>query len=171
MLRPATQDWVHALSIMQQSVLLAAIRGPDGIPKYHTCKYLLRWYRRCVLLSALDGKVLETPYAFGGGSFTGPSYAPTSLHHDWRTSMDKVVDQYLQSLDMLPHHYQMHFLHAAEIVGYKHPDFVVRAWWYSLYLRLVQDLHLSPETEAELDFRLADNREQWFATADRATAE
>lgn len=170
-MRPATQDWVHSLSIMQQSVLLTAIRGPDGVPKYHPCKYLLRWYRRCVLLSALDGKVLSTPYAYGGGSFTGPSYTPSSFDHDWRRKMDVVVDQYLQSLDELPHHYQMHFLHAAEIVGYKHPDHTIRPWWHALYVRLVKDLHLSPETQAELDFRLADNREQWLATADRATAE
>jgi len=44
---------------MQQSVLLTAVRGPDGLPKYHSSKYLLRWYRRCILLSAMDGRVLE----------------------------------------------------------------------------------------------------------------
>lgn len=170
MARPATQDWVNELTIMQQSVLLGSIRGPDGVGKYHKAKYLLRWYRRCVLLSALDQKVLATPYTFGGGSFTGPSYQPTTLEHDWQEQMDNVVGDYLQSLDELPHHFQMHFLHAAEIVGYKHPDPTIRAWWHQLYSRLVKDLHLSIETEAELDFRLGDCRDQWLSTADKATA-
>jgi hypothetical protein len=171
MSRPATQDWVHELPIMQQSVLLACVRGPDGIGKYHPAKYLLRWFRRCLLLSALDGCVLATPYAYGGGSFTGPSYEPTVLDHDWTVPMHKVVDDYLRSLDELPHHFQMHFLHAAEILGYKHPDNAIRGWWRSLYLRLVHDLHLAPESEAQLDYRLGDCREQWIATADAATTD
>lgn len=59
---------------MQQTVLLTSIRGPDGVAKYHKVKYLLRWLRRCVLLSAMDGKVLGNPYDSNGGSFTGPSF-------------------------------------------------------------------------------------------------
>lgn len=168
---PATQSWVHQLTIMQQSVLLGAVRGPDGIGKYHNAKYLLRWFRRCVLISALDGVVLSTPYAFGGGSFTGPSYAPTTLDHDWRANMDDLVDLYLQSLDELPHHFQMHFMHAAEILGYKHPDAQIREWWQKTYVRLVHDLHLWPEKECELDRRLGDDRGQWLERNDAATVD
>ena len=29
------QDWVSDLPMMQQTVLLTAVRGPDGLPKYH----------------------------------------------------------------------------------------------------------------------------------------
>lgn len=171
MARPATQDWVHELPIMQQSVLLGAIRGPDGLPKYHDVKYLLRWYRRCVLFSALDGCVLATPYAHGGGSFTGPSYDPTTLPHAWESPMDRLVDRYLQSVDELPHHFQLHFLHAAEILGFKHPVPHIRDWWLDVYMRLVNDMHLHPETEAEMDDRLGDDRSGWLARADRATTE
>lgn len=170
MAKSALQDWVCNLTIMQQSVLLGAIRGPDGIAKYHACKYLVRWYRRCVLVSALDGKILETPYAFGGGSFTGPSYEATTLAHDWRPRMNGLVDNYLQSVDEMPHHYLMHFMHAAEILGYKHPQDDKREWWLSIYLRLVHDMHLWPETEAQLDNRLGDDRSGWLARADVATA-
>ena len=35
-----TQFWVHELTFMQQSVLLTAIRGPDGLPKDHISKTL-----------------------------------------------------------------------------------------------------------------------------------
>ena len=74
-----------------------------------------------------------------------------------------------RSLDELPHHFQMHFIHAAEILGYKHPDADTRVWWLTTYTRLVHDLHLWPETEEQLDLRLGDNREQWLARNDKAT--
>ncbi len=170
MSRTATQDWVNQLTIMQQSVLIGSVRGPDGISKYHPVKYLLRWYRRCVLVSALDGIVLTTPYAFGGGGFTGTSYGPTTLEHDWRDQMNGLVGQYLQSVDELPHHFQLHFMHAAEIVGYKHPDQLIREWWHQVYVRLVHDLHLWPETEEQMDARLGDEISGWAARADEATS-
>lgn len=163
-----TQQWTHALTCMQQTVLLTAIRGPDGVAKYHPCKYLIRWYRRCVLLGALDHNVFENPYDPRGGSFTGPSY-DRKFDHDWYEPMNQVVERYLQSLDELPHHFQLHLMHAAEIVGYKHPDQKIRDWWYWVYLELVKDMHLSPETEAELDFRLGDSEAQWRSTSSVAT--
>lgn len=165
-----TQEWTHSLTCMQQTVLLTAIRGPDGVAKYHPVKFLIRWYRRCVLLGALDHNVFENPYDQRGGSFTGPSYEwPSSLDHDWREKMNGVVEKYLQSLDELPHHFQLHLMHAAEIIGYKHPNSVIRDWWNWLYLELVKDMHLSPETEGELDFRLGDSEDQWRSTSSTAT--
>ncbi|WP_267433826.1 hypothetical protein [Sphingomonas sp. GM_Shp_1] len=165
------QDWVSSLSFMQQTVLLTAVRGPDGVPKYGPTKMLLRWYRRCILLSAMDQAVLTTPYAFGGGSFTGPSYGPTNHAHDWESEMDVTVGQYLRELDAIPHHFQLHLLHAVEIVGYKHPVERIRNWWRLTYVRLVHDMHLWPETEEQLDRRLGDSREQWLERNDPATVD
>ena len=172
------QFWVEELPRMQQTVLLAAVRGPDGLPKYHATKYLLRWYRRCTLLSALDGHVLVDPFHPGGGSFTGPSLDRDFLNRrapgasvDWRPLMDGRVDDYLQALDEVPHHFQMHLMHAIEILGYKHPLANIREWWHAVYLRLVHDLHLWPETEEQLDQRLGDSREGWLARADKATVQ
>lgn len=165
-----TQEWTHNLTCMQQTVLLTAIRGPDGVAKYHPVKYLLRWYRRCVLLGALDHNVFDNPYDPRGGSFAGPSYGHgTNLAHDWKPEMAKVVDDYVRSLDELPHHFQLHLLHAIEIVGYKHPVEDIREWWHDVYLYIVDDMHLSPETEAELDYRLGDSEAQWRAKSSKAT--
>jgi hypothetical protein len=164
--RSVIQDWVSGLPMMQQTVLLTAVRGPDGLPKYHPTKYVLRWYRRCILLSALDGKVLTDPADSSGGSFTGPSADPGG---DWQTQMDGRVTDYLRSLDEVPHHFQLHLLHAAEILGYKHPDESIRWWWHGVYERLVHDMHLWPETESQLDARLGDTREGWLARGDVAT--
>lgn len=165
--RPSVvQQWVTELPMMQQTVLLTAVRGPDGLPKYHPTKFVLRWYRRCILLSALDGKVLADPAERNGGSFTGPSVDSLNL---WPEQMDERVTEYLRSLDEVPHHFQMHLMHAVEILGYKHPDFQVRAWWHRVYVRLVHDMHLWPETQEQLDKRLGDSREGWLARGDVAT--
>src|SRR6185369_1090641 len=138
--RPVTQEWTHSLPMMQQTVLLTAVRGPDGLPKYGSVKMLLRWFRRCTLLSAMDGKALLNPYDNNGGSFTGPSLPEP--REPWEHAMNEIVDEYLRPLDAIPHHFQLHFMHAAEIVGYKHPDHRVREWWCGVYLRLVNDMHL-----------------------------
>jgi hypothetical protein len=165
--RSVLQDWVMELPLMQQTVLLTGVRGPDGLPKYHPTKYVLRWFRRCVLLSAMDQRVLTDPVDIGGGSFTGPSVV--APYEDWRPAMDERVGSYLQALDEVPHHFQLHLMHAVEILGYKHPDEQIRAWWHSVYLRLVHDMHLWPETEEQLDARLGDDRSGWLLRADPAT--
>ena len=150
------QEWVHDLPIMQQSVLLAAIRGPDGLPKNHVSKFVLRWYRRCVLLSALHGKpgvgaIIARPDEEGGGSFTGPSCGPKTPY----ANFFEVVDAYFDNIDEVPHHFQLHLMHAAQILCYKHPSLLIRAHWCEFYLTAVADMHLHTESEYDLDARLA----------------
>lgn len=169
---PVTQPWTHGLTFMQQTVLLTAVRGPDGIPKYGAIKMLLRWYRRCILISSLDNAILNNPYEpLRGGSFMGASYDwPPGLHDgDWAKRMDGIVTQYLRDVDAIPHHFHLHLMHSFEIVGYNHPDQSIRSWFRSVYERLVHDMHLWPETEEQMDRRLGDSREQWLERADPAT--
>ena len=197
--RPVTQRWCNRLPFMQQSVLMTAVRGPDGLPKYHPSKYLLRWFRRCLLLSAMDGRVLPDPAESNGGSFTGPSVEaypdyPNAHHYraigmlrdgsqhlpndgvgTWpdtcQEAMDDWVTAYIRSLDEVSHHFQLHFLHAVEIMGYKHDRPEVKAWWLGVYHRLVRDMHLVPESEGFLDERLSDNRANWLKHGDEATVD
>lgn len=156
---------------MQQTVLATAVRGPDGLPKYGGVKMLLRWYRRCILVSSIDGEVLTDPCDPRGGSFMGPSYGPemASVRAHWQNRMDGILSDYLRELDAVPHHFQLHLLHSFEIVGYKHPDETIRDWFRRAYERLVHDMHLWPETEAQLDARLNDTRAGWLKRADPAT--
>ena len=172
---PVTQHWTHHLPLMQQTVLLLALRGPDGLRKYHPSKYLLRFLRRCVLVSAYDGRVLATPGEPGGGSFTGPAYPcslPTVDHAaDWHRPMSAVVGNYIAALDEVPHHFQLHLLHAAEVVGYRHPSPYHADFWRGTYYRLVADMHLRPETPEELDLRLGDDPDAWAAREDPAVRE
>lgn len=177
--KSVVQNWVSELTLMQQTVALEIIRGPDGLTKYHKSKYLLRWYRRCVLLSAMDERIMTTPYEHGGGSFTGPSYeVPENFEHTpafhlnvnkWENCMWELVNEVIRPADELPHHFYRHMMHGFEVLGYKHPDQRIREFWYHAYCRLVKDMHLTPETEATMDHRLGDSREQWLSHADEAT--
>lgn len=154
----ATQDWLDGLSIMQQSVLLSAIRGMDGMRKFHEAKHVIRFYRRCVLVSAFDGRPLLNPYEGGGGSFTGP----------WPLDITEqsAADAFMNSRDEMPLHYYGHFMHGAQIIGYKHPDKFAREFFYGLYHRMVHALHLWPESEHDMDKRLSDDPAGWEARED-----
>jgi hypothetical protein len=155
--------------MMQQSVLLTAVRGPDGIPKYGSIKMLLRWYRRCILKSSFLGRVMTDPIDSDGGSFLGASLDGGDDLDHWTDRMLAHVNDYLKTLDGIPHHFQLHFMHAVEILGYKHPDDEIRHWWNQLYYRLANDMHLHPESETQLDRRLGDTRAGWLERADPAT--
>lgn len=178
-MKSVLQEWAQSLNFMQQSVLIASIRGPDGIEKNHVSKLLIRWLRRCVLYSAFESRQIGRPFAFtdpaekGGGSFTGPSILPfeaaARFTGPWQTAMRSVVDEYLQHLDETPHHFQLHFMHAVEIIGYKHPVQEIREWWNWLYKRLANDMHLNPETEEQMDKRLGDSEADW-RSAEEVTA-
>lgn len=161
------QSWVTDLTFMQQGVLLAAVRGPDGLRKDHVAKLLLRWYRRCILVDAFSGGVMTTPWESGGGSFTGPSVrVPQSNFGEgftgpYQESMHQIVTDYLKHVDEMPHHFQLHLMHAAEILGYEHVLVHIREFWYRTYLRIVSDMHLNAESEVQMRFRLGDNERNW----------
>jgi hypothetical protein len=149
------QPWVHDLKYMQQSVLLSAIRNADGTAKFHKQKALTKWFRRCVLLSAFDGRTLSTPSEPGGGSFTGPV-----------ADIAKALDDFIDSRDEMSLHYYAHAMHAFEILGYKHPDDQIAAFWLTAYTRMAAALHLWEETEEQLDDRLGDAMSGWVARND-----
>jgi hypothetical protein len=153
--RSVLQDWVIELPMMQQSVLITATRAPDGLRKMHPVKTLLRWLRRCYLISAFDRVVLNDPYDPRGGSFTGPCRTKEV------DSIEHAADLYIETGDEIPLHFHFHLQQAAEILGYKHPDESVREFWHTFYLRCCAFAHLSPETRPQMDRRLGDNAEGW----------
>ena len=147
-------EWCLCLPLQQQSVLLLAARGPDGLAKSHPCKDVQRAYRGTVLLAARYGRSLE--WGERADSFMSlDQFADAAVWQD-------VIDSFFFWVDDLPHHFLMHLLHAAEIIGYKHPDVRFRSRWNEFYRRAVHDLHLNPETEEQMDARLSDwDRKHW----------
>ena len=160
------QDWVGNLTFMQQSVLITATRGPDGLRKDHPAKMVIRWLRRCYLRSALDGGiVIADPRDPRGGNFTGPSLEQclANAGEFWEGPMTTLLTKYIKAADELPHHFQTHVMHAAEILGMEHPVGRIRVWWYTAYEAIVDDLHLIPEHPEKMRKRLGDLKETWLS--------
>lgn len=148
--------WCLALPVQQQSVLLLGARGPDGIAKAHPAKRIQRAYRACVLVAARYGRCLE--WAEKADTFMCLSEFSDSA------AWTHAVEQFFLHADDLPHHFYMHLIHGAEILGYKHPDDRFRLRWSQFYDQAVKDFHLTPETEVQMDARLSDwERKHWQA--------
>ena len=134
------RSWVHeSCTLKQQTVLLSALRGCDGIRKEDISKKFTRKFRNVILLAA-DRDSPKSP-----GTFM----------YDKVTDVD--IEQFINHLDHYPMHWLMHFTHAVEIVGYKHPIDEISHWWYKLYLGIGSGLHFNVELESQLDNRLRDN--------------
>jgi hypothetical protein len=147
-------EWCRRLPLQQQSVLLLAARGPDGIRKKHPAKEVHIAYRGCILLAAKYGRCLE----WGERADSFMSLDVIANDELWLIS----TRQFLLCMDDLPLHYVMHLAYGAEILGYKHPDQRLRKRWIEFYFELVKELHLNPESEADMDRRLGDwEREHW----------
>jgi hypothetical protein len=146
---PSVQpSWCVELPLQQQSVLLLAARGPDGIPKAHPTKDVVRAYRGTVLVAARFNRELR----FGERADSFMCLEHFGNDEWWEAD----VKQFFKHCDQLPHHYYMHLMHGSEILGYKHPDVRFRARWCRLYLDICHDLHLTAETEDQMDLRLSD---------------
>ncbi len=145
------QDWMLRLTMQQQSVLVLACRGPDGIAKFHPTKLIVARYRATVLKAAYLGR----PMRIGEGDAT----TFMTLHgFSDDTIWTSITADFFDHVDELPHHYYMHLMHGAQIAGHKHSIGLFRERWGSFYQRCCRDLHLHPETEAEMDRRLGDRR-------------
>jgi hypothetical protein len=134
--------WVTALGLRHQGVLLAGIRGGDGIPKEHVTKTFQRAIRNKVLVP-FDPR--ETTVKGGFMSFE-----PGEL--------TAAVPILRKELDQLNTHYIFHMLHALEVIGYYHPEPETRGEFYSAYVNLVKKFHLNLETKQQLEARLFEDR-------------
>jgi hypothetical protein len=150
------QDWYSGLSMQQQSVLVLACRGPDGVGKYHPTKPIVAHYRATVLKAAYYGRPMQVGEEAGDNTFMSLQYLGSDKV--WR----QLVQSFFDNVDSLPHHYYMHLMHGAQIAGYKHSDKLFRQRWGSFYLDCCADLHLDPETELKMDRRLGDwDQKHW----------
>jgi hypothetical protein len=120
------------LPFRMQSVLVSALRGCDTMRKEDPSKHITRALR-AVLMHDADPT----------NSFMRSGDAPSNH-----------VNDFLADLDVYPVHFVLHLAHAAEIVGYKHPNNLVREFWLKFYRGVIRAMHVNPETEEQLDVRL-----------------
>jgi hypothetical protein len=145
-MKSVLQDWVMELPLRHQGTLLTAVRGCDFEAKtwtsqgigYSPGRRLTAFVRYCFMNPA-DPREVD----FQEGSFfmsTPPDpFKPSEFGH-------------------LPQHWYSHIMHALEIIGYKHPRIHIRIIAFHLYIDMVKNLHLSPETGEEMNTRLTEDR-------------
>lgn len=142
------QDWVRNLGLRHQGVLVSAVRGPDSAPKEDHAKRVVRSYRAAILK------------CFCGDPKKASSFIETVDLTELRNRLDSLR----RSFDQYPIHWVLHMLHAAEIVGYKHPDHDgIGMVWGRFYNLMCFKMHLNPESEADLDARLNASEDQFAA--------
>jgi hypothetical protein len=138
-MKSVLQDWVMELGLRHQGVLLTAVRGCDVSVKDDPSKRFVRVYR---------GLILNAHVGDAKKSASFIEYADVEEMYRRFEHLRK------QKWDQLPFHYAMHLIQATEIVGFKHPTESVRVAWDYFYESFCRAMHVNPETEAQLDFRL-----------------
>lgn len=140
------RDWVGELSLAMQGTLATAVRGPDGCPKVDPAKDIICAYRWTIMNNAHQGVMTRDGLRAGhGDTFMG----------DWTgIPPSESRKAFLKSHDQYPHHWLMHLIHCAEIVGYGHPDANIRKWWRSFYEDFCDAFHMYPETREQMMERL-----------------
>lgn len=159
--RRVVQDWVWELPMQQQTVLLLACRGPDGIGKMHPTKEVVRRYRASVLNQAYTGRATKPDEATGGGNFMTLAWFRDRRH--WQ---NEVIEPFFDHVDGIPHHAYMHLAHGAGLLAYNHPEPRFRLRWMEFYQRCGDDLHFSCETKQQMNARLSDWFQRYWEPAD-----
>lgn len=134
------QDWLNDITWMQQGAIFASIRGCDGVPKEDASKVVIRGLRSVVLKPAQRT-----------GSFLGKIPTRTKLH--------EAAEHLISDLDHYPVHFLLHLIHAAEIIGYEHPEYVIGEFWLQFYFQLCHAMHMNYETKKQMKTRLTDDQE------------
>lgn len=145
------KDWVMELGLRHQGVLVAAVRGCDTAPRHDTSKLL----SRCLRAEILNAHV--------GDETKAKTFIERVSDGELAQRMKAVLDNH----DQYPHHFIMHFVHAAEILGYKLPKTsVTKVLWLGFYSKACRKLHMNPESEFQLDARLNADEDSFHAAQD-----
>lgn len=166
------QDWVMELPLRYQGTLLTNVRGCDLAPKVpcdiderYGCstgessaeRGLSAFFRYCVLVPA-DEREVDVP----------GTWFKSEPPRVWKPSQ----------FGHYPQHWYSHLMHAFEVVAYCHPTYdaadpytpglldlphqlstcCVSFQAYVIYVRLVRNLHLTPETREMMHERLTEDR-------------
>jgi len=133
--------WVEEIPWMQQGVLFSATRSSDlRFGEEDSSKIVVRGYRNVILKRACNV-----------GSFLGK--IPT------KEQLLEAMKDFSSQYGLYPSHFVTHLMHAAEIIGYQHPDQEIRQIWGDFYFSICNEMHVNPETREQMTNRLKDNEE------------
>lgn len=145
-MKSVLQDWVMELPLRHQGTLLTAVRGCDNEPKtwtsrgvaYSPGRRLTAFIRFCFMNPA---DIREVDYEEGSFFQSTPPmpFKPSEFGH-------------------LPQHWYSHVMHSLEIIGQYHPDGITAEKAYMMYIEMVHNLHLNPESSDAMEARLTEDR-------------
>lgn len=133
------------LPLRMQGVMMSATRGCDVTEKPREAgegpieRHLVAWLRYCFMVPADERETLVK------GAFIRPD--PPHIKR-WKAS----------EMGHLPQHFYAHLMHAFQVVAFRHPDPQVGLTAYEIYEKMVHNLHLNVEPEAQFTVRLIEDR-------------
>lgn len=151
-MKSVLQDWVMELPLREQGTLLTGIRGCDLAPKNpisnverygcstgeDTAERGLTAFLRWCVMNPADVREVDIPGAFFQ-SKPPCNWKPSQFGH-------------------FPQHWYSHLMHCFEVVGYRHPDEDTATHAQEIYLRMVKNMHLNPESRDGMIERLSEDR-------------
>lgn len=139
-MKSVVKSWLFGLTFKQQTVLLSALRGCDGKNKEDVSKTITRYFRYLVLKNADN----DTSF----------------MQLVSEAALLEIFTKFFSDIDSYPMHFILHLFHAIEIIGYKHPEVMIRNFWRDIYFLFCETIHLNPESELQLNKRLSDNKKE-----------
>lgn len=144
------QPWLQDIGLRHQGVILAGVgRGCDVAVRHDPSKIAQRLLRAAVLVPH-SGRFDHDP----------KRYIYIEDDYDrWRAA----IVPFLDSWDHYPNHYVIHFIHAAQVIGYCGPEAspVFSTRWLEFYQEACATLHLNPESHVQMDKRLSAPTEEF----------
>lgn len=140
------QDWVMELPLREQGVLLTGVRGCDLTPKewdengvvINTPARQLTAFLRFCFMNPADPREVDIPGAFFQSTISYP-FKPGALGH-------------------YPLHWYTHVMHCFQVVGVRHPNFIIQSMATQIYDAMVDNLHLYTEPAGRMIERLSEDR-------------
>ena len=138
MQRSAVENWLSLIPEGQQVLVLLALRSCDSLgiddPSSIIVRELRKTALRCQIPTVCNINDLDKD----------------NEDRDFRKLVTKMVADYAK----YPINFYKRLMHAAMVIGYKHPDIKVKKRWFDVYSRMARPLHLHIESEEDLDNRL-----------------
>jgi len=145
-MKSVLQDWVMELPLREQGTLLTAVRGCDDEPKEWTSVGVadspgrrITAYVRWCFMNPADPREVDREVGAFFQSQSPTLFKPSEFGH-------------------LPQHWYSHIMHALEVIGFRHPDVLVKNTAYRLYSEMVHSLHLNVELRDQFIARLSEDR-------------
>lgn len=142
------QDWTRKIPLRAQGTLLTCVRGCDLAPKFPLDspeRVLVGMLRHAFLVPADPREVGVEPGAFFQNA------TPADIDR-WRTTTK------FSAFGHYPQHWVAHVMHAAEVLGYCHPNPTLAISWQHVYFKFCHAHHVPPETYDAFLIRMTEDR-------------